>query len=106
MKSVPIRSGLSGTASGAYFRSDGRRVARIASLAVLPIVNFGSDKECFRDGWAEELMNTLTQLPGLRVMARTSAFAFRARSRTSAGSGPSSTLRTSSSPWPSSSSSG
>jgi len=46
---------------------------------VLPIVNFSSDKEYFRDGWAEELMNALTQLPGLRAMAPTSAFAFRGK---------------------------
>lgn len=31
------------------------------------------------DGLGEELINATTQLPGLRVMARTSAFAFRAQ---------------------------
>jgi serine/threonine-protein kinase len=54
---------------------------RVPSLAVLPFVNLSADKdnEYFSDGLAEEILNALTQLPGLRVIARTSAFAFRGR---------------------------
>ena len=51
------------------------------SIAVLPFANLSADKEneYFSDGLAEEILNALTQLPGLRVVARASAFAFRGR---------------------------
>src|SRR5206468_1607576 len=51
------------------------------SIAVLPFANLSADKEneYFSDGLAEEILNALTQLPGLRVIARASAFAFRGR---------------------------
>jgi eukaryotic-like serine/threonine-protein kinase len=54
---------------------------RIPSLAVLPFANLSADKEneYFSDGLAEDIIDALTQVPGLRVMARTSAFAFRGR---------------------------
>jgi serine/threonine protein kinase/Tfp pilus assembly protein PilF len=53
----------------------------IPSLAVLPFVNLSGDKEneYFSDGLAEDIIDALTQVPGLRVMARTSAFAFRGK---------------------------
>jgi serine/threonine protein kinase len=49
------------------------------SIAVLPFANLSADKdnEYFSAGLAEEILNALTQLPGLRVIARTSAFRFR-----------------------------
>jgi len=49
------------------------------SIAVLPFVNLSADPdtEYFSDGIAEEIINALAQLPGLRVAARTSSFAFR-----------------------------
>jgi serine/threonine protein kinase/Tfp pilus assembly protein PilF len=55
--------------------------ARIPSLAVLPFANLSADKEneYFSDGLAEEIINALTQLQGLRVTARTSSFAFRGK---------------------------
>jgi len=51
------------------------------SIAVLPFVNLSADKEneYFGDGLAEEIINALTKVPELRVIARTSAFAFRGR---------------------------
>ena len=51
------------------------------SIAVLPFANLSADKdnEYFSDGLAEEILNGLTPLPGLRVIARASAFAFRGR---------------------------
>lgn len=54
---------------------------RIPSLAVLPFTNLSGDKEneYFSDGLAEDIIDALTQVPGLRVMARTSAFAFRGK---------------------------
>jgi TolB-like protein len=51
------------------------------SIAVLPLTNLSSDKEqeYFSDGLAEELLNLLAKVPGLRVAARTSAFAFKGK---------------------------
>jgi eukaryotic-like serine/threonine-protein kinase len=50
-----------------------------ASIAVLPFADMspGKDNEYFSDGLAEEIINALAQMPGLRVIARTSAFAFK-----------------------------
>jgi eukaryotic-like serine/threonine-protein kinase len=50
-----------------------------ASIAVLPFVNMSADAgdEYFSDGLAEEIINALVKVPGLRVIARTSAFAFK-----------------------------
>ncbi len=52
-----------------------------ASIAVLPFTNMSADKEneYFSDGLAEEIINALTHIPGLKVTARTSAFAFRGK---------------------------
>ncbi len=51
------------------------------SIAVLPFANLSADKEneYFSDGLAEDIIDALTQVPGLRVMARTSSFAFRGK---------------------------
>ena len=51
------------------------------SIAVLPFANMSGDKEqeYFSDGLAEEIINELAQLRGLKVTARTSAFAFRGK---------------------------
>jgi TolB-like protein/Flp pilus assembly protein TadD len=49
------------------------------SIAVLPFANMSDDRkqDYFCDGMAEEIINSLTQVEGLRVVARTSSFAFR-----------------------------
>ncbi len=51
------------------------------SIAVLPFANMSAEKdsEYFSDGLAEEIINALAQIPGLKVTARTSAFAFRGK---------------------------
>jgi len=51
------------------------------SIAVLPFANMSDDKEqdYFSDGLAEEIINLLAQISGLKVIARTSAFAFRGK---------------------------
>ena len=50
-----------------------------ASIAVLPFVDMspGKDNEYFSDGLAEEIINALAHVAELRVIARTSAFAFK-----------------------------
>jgi serine/threonine protein kinase/Tfp pilus assembly protein PilF len=54
---------------------------RQSSIAVLPFINLSADPEqnYFCDGVAEEIINSLTHLEGLRVVARTSAFSFRGK---------------------------
>jgi TolB-like protein/cytochrome c-type biogenesis protein CcmH/NrfG len=49
------------------------------SIAVLPFVNMSSDpeQEYFSDGMAEQVLDQLSRIPDLRVIARTSSFAFR-----------------------------
>ncbi|HEY8519680.1 MAG TPA: tetratricopeptide repeat protein [Gammaproteobacteria bacterium] len=51
------------------------------SVAVLPFVDMSPerDQEYFCDGMAEEVINELAKVPGLRVAARTSTFAFKQR---------------------------
>jgi len=51
------------------------------SIAVLPFVDMSpqKDQEYFCDGISEELINALTQLEGLKVIARTSSFAFKGK---------------------------
>jgi TolB-like protein/Tfp pilus assembly protein PilF len=51
------------------------------SIAVLPFANMSrdADDEYFSDGLAEEIINALTQVKGLKVIARTSAFAFKGK---------------------------
>ena len=51
------------------------------SIAVLPFVNMSSDpqQEYFSDGLSEELINMFTRLPDLKVIGRTSSFAFKGK---------------------------
>lgn len=53
--------------------------AATASIAVLPFLNLSSDteQEYFSDGLAEEMLNKLAKIEGLRVASRTSAFTFK-----------------------------
>jgi len=52
-------------------------------VAVLPFLNLtgGPDDQYFGDGLAEDLINALVRVPGLRVIARTSSFVFTDRGR-------------------------
>jgi serine/threonine protein kinase len=53
------------------------------SIAVLPFANLSTDpeQEYFCDGIAEDVINALTNVAGLRVVARTSAFAFKGQNK-------------------------
>ena len=57
---------------------------KVASIAVLPFVNrsASADDEYFSDGLADELLNVLAKIRGLRVAARTSAFHFKGKDTT------------------------
>ncbi len=59
---------------------DGHRVWT-NSIAVLPFIDLSPDRdqEYFCDGMAEELISVLTQIPELKVVARTSAFSFKGK---------------------------
>ncbi len=52
-----------------------------SSIVVLPFVDLspGKDQEYFCHGITEEIINALTRIPGLRVISRTSAFAFQGK---------------------------
>jgi serine/threonine-protein kinase len=53
--------------------------AAVPSVAVLPFVDMspGKDQDYFGEGLAEELIHALARVQGLRVVARTSAFALK-----------------------------
>ncbi len=69
-----------GTTRGALSSSE-LTSRRSSSIAVLPMRNISSDpeNEYFSDGLTDELINALGTLPGLHVVSRTSAFAFKGK---------------------------
>ena len=58
-----------------------RQRAEIDSMAVLPFVNAGNDPdtEYLSDGITESLINSLSPLPGLKMMSRGSTFRYKAK---------------------------
>jgi TolB-like protein/DNA-binding winged helix-turn-helix (wHTH) protein len=52
------------------------------SIAVLPFVDLSEkrDQEILADGLSEDVLDLLSRVPGLRVVARTSAFSFKGKS--------------------------
>jgi TolB-like protein/DNA-binding winged helix-turn-helix (wHTH) protein len=65
------------------FMPDKASVQPPKSIAVLPFVNLSNDpdQEYLADGISEEILNSLTQYPDLRVAARTSSFQFKGEKR-------------------------
>lgn len=72
---LEVKEAMAEAASSAAPAESGR------SIAVLPFINLSADKEneYFSDGLAEEIINALAKVPELKVIARTSAFAFRGK---------------------------
>ena len=79
-------AGTSGTAggpvevdAGAAATATPRPASGAPSIAVLPFTDMSRerDQEYFCEGMAEEILNALTRIQGLRVAARTSSFRFR-----------------------------
>ncbi|MGB8097290.1 MAG: hypothetical protein WCF17_09045 [Terracidiphilus sp.] len=61
--------------------TSGKLASGMQSIAVLPFANLSADpdQEYFSDGLADEIINALTHVAGLKVIARTSAFSFKGR---------------------------
>jgi TolB-like protein len=59
------------------------------SIAVLPFVNMSDDpgNEYFSDGLSEEILNLLAKIPNLKVIGRTSSFAFKGKNEDLRGIG-------------------
>jgi TolB-like protein/DNA-binding SARP family transcriptional activator len=71
-------AGLVGSLGGS---ASARRPA--SNIAVLPLANVGGrpEQDYFADGLTDELITTLSRVRSLRVVARTSAFAFKGQNR-------------------------
>jgi serine/threonine protein kinase/tetratricopeptide (TPR) repeat protein len=71
---------VAAVATAVYLLRGRSETKKIDSLAVLPFVNATSDpnNEYLSDGLTESLIGTLSQLPDLKVMARSSVFRFKA----------------------------
>jgi len=67
--------------SGSGYGSVPGGAREVPSIAVLPFVNRsrGEEDEYFSDGLADELLNVLTKVRGLRVAARASSFQFKGK---------------------------
>lgn len=65
-------------------RGGGLPARDVPSIAVLPFVNLSADadNEYFCDGLAEEILNALAKIEGLKVAARSSAFSFKGKDST------------------------
>ena len=74
--SVPVSSGSRASAVAAVAST-----LDVPSIAVLPFVNRsrGEEDEYFSDGLADELLNVLTKVRGLRVAARASSYQFKGK---------------------------
>jgi TolB-like protein/DNA-binding winged helix-turn-helix (wHTH) protein/tetratricopeptide (TPR) repeat protein len=66
---------------GGLFEGTGAAEERLPTIVVLPLVDMSVDQkdQALCDGLTEELSNWLAHIPTLRVVARTSAFAFKGR---------------------------
>lgn len=65
----------------AYFEFFSKRSQAISSVAVLPFANQSGDPniDYLSDGLSESIINNLSQLPGLKVISRGSAFKYKGK---------------------------
>ncbi len=68
-------------AAGAYFLRGKSPTGKIDSIAVLPFVNATTDptNEYLSDGMTESLISSLSQLPNLKVLARSTVFRYKGK---------------------------
>jgi len=69
------------TVTGAYLYFGRTRRGAIDSIAVLPLVNASNnpDTDYLSDGISESLINSLSQLPGIKVIASTSSLRYKGK---------------------------
>ena len=69
---------LAGAAWVLFFNKPAQK---ISSMAVLPFVNAGADQsaEYLSDGFTESLINSLSKLPGIKMMSRSSVFRYKGK---------------------------
>lgn len=69
-------------AAAVWWTSTARRPNAPSSLAILPFLNLSNNpaNEALADGFVEEITTSLAQVPGLKVVARSSAFQFKGKS--------------------------
>ena len=72
---------LIAAAAGAYFLHGKSQTGKVDSIAVLPFVNATADanNEYLSDGLTESLISSLSQLPNLKVMARSTVFRYKGK---------------------------
>jgi eukaryotic-like serine/threonine-protein kinase len=72
---------LVAAAVGTYFWRGTSGTGKVGSIAVLPFVNATSDanNEYLSDGLTESLISTLSRLPNVKVMARSTVFRFKGK---------------------------
>ena len=72
---------LIAAAAGAYFLRGKSQTGKVDSVAVLPFVNATADanNEYLSDGLTESLISSLSQLPNLKVMARSTVFRYKGK---------------------------
>jgi serine/threonine protein kinase/Tfp pilus assembly protein PilF len=70
---------IAAATSGAYYLRGRSETRKISSIAVLPFVNATSDpsNEYLSDGLSDSLIGTLSRLPDLKIMARSTVFRFK-----------------------------
>src|SRR5205807_1425668 len=76
-----LLAGMLGAGYWLFIRRTATRVTSIDSIAVLPLVNASSDgnMDYLSDGITESIINSLSQLPQLRVVPRVSVFRYKGR---------------------------
>ena len=80
-RSDPLVRGSASAATQAAPPTTGSAATRRSSIVVLPFVDMtpSRDQEYFCHGITEEIISSLTRIPGLHVVSRTSAFAFQGK---------------------------
>jgi TolB-like protein/DNA-binding winged helix-turn-helix (wHTH) protein len=78
---VPPPAALQSATAAAPVPGDAATSVSNYSIAVLPFVDMSEkkDQEFFADGMAEEIIDLLVKIPGLKVIGRTSSFQFKGK---------------------------